>query len=116
MSRAHDQTPGRVATTIISVAELHYGAAKSRDRGRELEEIERFLASLDIVGLDVKAAKAFGDIKATLERQGQRLPDADLFIAAICLANNATLVTGNRRHFDRIPGLVTEDWIRESPG
>ena len=40
-----------------------------------------------------------------------KLPDADLFIAAICLEHGATIVTGNRRHFDRIPGLAIENWI-----
>ena len=41
-----------------------------------------------------------------------RLADPDLRIAAIVTAHQATLVTGNVRHFTRVPGLVAEDWLR----
>lgn len=34
-------------------------------------------------------------------------------IAAITLANGASLVTGNRRHCERIESLRIENWIRE---
>lgn len=47
-----------------------------------------------------------------LQRAGTPLADADLFIAAIAITKAAPIVTGNRRHFGRIPGLVIEDWIR----
>ena len=56
--------------------------------------------------------KEFGDVKELLERQGRRLADADLLIGAIAASRKATLVTGNRRHYERIPGVVIEDWIR----
>ncbi|MBI2767272.1 MAG: type II toxin-antitoxin system VapC family toxin [Chloroflexi bacterium] len=102
---------GRVATTAVTVAELHYGAARSRDPIRELELIESVLGELPVWSLDHLAARQFGTIKAELEGRGERLPDADLFIAAICLSHGATLVTHNTRHFNRIPGLVIEDWL-----
>jgi tRNA(fMet)-specific endonuclease VapC len=40
------------------------------------------------------------------------VPDADLLIASVVLAADATLVTGNTRHFDRFSGLRLENWIR----
>ncbi len=43
---------------------------------------------------------------------GQIVADADLFIGAIALSRGATIVTGNRKHYERIPGLVVEDWLR----
>jgi predicted nucleic acid-binding protein len=48
-----------------------------------------------------------------LEGRGRRLADADLFIAAIALAHGARLVTGNRRHYERIAELEIEDWMRD---
>ena len=100
-----------VSLATISVAELFYGAAKSRDPERERIEVRRFAGLFGLLGLDLASALIFGDTKALLESEGRRLPDADLLIASICLAHGALLVTGNRRHFDRIPGLTIEDWI-----
>jgi len=58
------------------------------------------------------AVQQFGRLKVVLERQGNRVADADLFIASIALAQRATLITGNLRHYERIPDLLIEDWIR----
>jgi tRNA(fMet)-specific endonuclease VapC len=57
-------------------------------------------------------AERFGRLKTDLERAGTLLADADLLIAAIALARGAGLVTGNRRHDERIPEPSIEDWIR----
>ncbi len=105
------ETNDTLATTTISAAELYYGAAKARDPIVERDRVGVYLRSIRMLTLDTEAARIFGDTKALLEREGQRLPDADLLIASICLAHGATLVTGNRRHLDRIPGLSIEDWI-----
>ena len=67
---------------------------------------------MSVIGLDREAAPHFGAIKSRLERLGQILADPDLLLAAITLANRASLVTGNRRHYERIAELEIEDWIR----
>lgn len=101
-----------VVTTWIAAAELYYGAAKSRAPAKNQKLVSEFLATLKLAGLDTPAVKQFGAIKADLEQKGQQLADADLLIAAIVLAQGATLVTGNIRHYQRIAGLTIEDWIR----
>ena len=101
-----------VATTWITASELAYGAGKSRDPEHNTTLATEFLATLPIVGLNLPAALEFGRHKAKLERSGMRIADADLLIAAIALAHGASVVTGNRRHYERIDGLRTEDWIR----
>ena len=101
-----------VATTWITAAELAYGAEKSRDPERNVTLVTELLATLPIVGLDRTAALEFGRRKAKLKRTGMRIADADLLIAAITLANGASVITGNRKHYERIEGLRTEDWIR----
>ena len=102
-----------VATTWITAAELHYGAAKSKAREKNRALVTTFLATLPVLGLDEASVQIFGEAKALLERQGQRLADADLLIGAIAVAQRATVVSGNRRHYERIPGVTVENWIRD---
>ncbi len=106
------QTPDEVATTWITACELAYGAAKSRFPDKNQILVTEFLATVPVIGLDPSSAQHFGQIKARLESEGNILTDADLLIAAITLACGASLVTGNRRHYERIHGLRIEDWIR----
>jgi tRNA(fMet)-specific endonuclease VapC len=107
-------TLDEVVTTWITAAELHYGAAKSVVPERNRALAESFLATLPILGLDQASVQIFGEAKAHLEREGRRLADADLLIGAIAAAHQAVIVTGNVRHYEhyeRIPGLVVENWI-----
>jgi tRNA(fMet)-specific endonuclease VapC len=66
---------------------------------------------LTILPYDEWAARKFGRIKAELELAGKRLSDLDLQIASVALQHDVPLVTHNRRHFERVPGLVIEDWL-----
>lgn len=101
-----------VATTWMTAAELYFGAAKSNAPGPNRQVVEAFLSTLVMLESDAQAASVFGQNKAFLQRAGLPVADADLIIASIALANGATLVTGNRRHFERIPQLKLLDWIR----
>ena len=104
-------SPSTQFTTSITVGELLYGARK---RGSEalLSDIERLLASdIQTLSFDEPAARAYADIRVQLEGAGQRLDDPDLRIAAICVAHDLILVTGNVRHFERVPGLRIENWL-----
>lgn len=104
-------TPDDVATSWITACELACGAAKSARPKQNQKLVDGFLATVAVHGLDRNAAGHFGGLKARLERTGRTLADADLLIAAIALAQQAVLVTGNRRHYERIPGLRMEDWM-----
>lgn len=107
-----ERLPTDVATTWITAAELYFGAANSSNPEHNTDVVHAFLATLPLVGLDATAAQLFGEAKALLRRAGIAPPDADLLIAAIAIARDATVVTGNVAHFARIPGVRTEDWIR----
>lgn len=101
-----------IATTWMTAAELYYGAAKSSAPAANRGVVDAFLKTLPVLPSDVESARLFGYNKALLHRAGLPSADADLIIAAIAMANGAVLVTGNTRHFDRIPGLSLLDWIR----
>jgi len=107
------QTDDRVVTTWTVASELYYRAAKSSAPRENREAVDDFLGTLDVLEMNAVAARRFGRLKADREREGQRLADADLLIAAVTLARGAVLVTGNVRHYDRIEALDIEDWIRD---
>ncbi len=69
------------------------------------------LPAVNTIGLDSKAAYVCGVLRARLEKAGTPLALADLEIAAIAIANQFILVTGNVRHFTRIPELTVENWL-----
>jgi tRNA(fMet)-specific endonuclease VapC len=105
-------TDDEVVTTWITAAELRYGAAKSVAPEKNHTLVTKFLATLHVLGLDAASTQIFGEAKTLLEKKGQRLADADLFIGAIAAAKRATVVTGNTKHYTRFPGVALEDWIR----
>ncbi len=98
--------------STITVSEIVYGAYKSSRPEYHLDNLEKvLLPAVNIAGFDGKAAYVCGRLRAQLEKQGLSLSLADLEIAAIAIANDFILVTGNTRHFARIPGLQVENWL-----
>lgn len=93
--------------SIISLAELYFGAYKSVDPSKSLEKLRLVLEILDLttVNLNIDIVDEFARLRANLEKQGQRLDDFDLLIAATAKVNDFILLTGNKRHFERIKGL-----------
>lgn len=104
--------PGEtLATTTISVGELIVGARKSVLPEVSLRQVDLLLQHLVILPFDEASGRLYGALRADLEIAGRRLADLDLQIASIAISNGAPLLTHNRRHFGRIPGLVLEDWL-----
>ena len=106
------ETDDRVAISFMTVAELYYGAEKSKNRKKNKYLVEEFFLSIDIINTDMDILRWFGDIKARLEFGGNALADADILIAATCLSKCNRLITGNIKHFNRIDNLFIENWIR----
>lgn len=100
-----------LSVSAITVAELDYGAARSREPERNRLALLGFLSALDPVPFDVRDAQAFGAIKAALAATGQPIGAYDLLIAAQAKARGLVLVTNNTREFTRIPGLRIENWL-----
>lgn len=98
--------------STITISEIVYGAWKSDHAQRHLDNLEKILLpSVNILGFDSKAAYVCGNLRAGLEKAGTPLALADLEIAAIAIANELTLVSGNLDHFSRIKGLKLENWL-----
>jgi tRNA(fMet)-specific endonuclease VapC len=110
MARLGETPSSAQATTAVTVGELAYGAHRV-DRPDLFERAMSLLSDVRVLAFDGDAAQRYGRIRSELERT-KRLDDPDLRIAATVLAHDATLITGNTRHFQRIPGLRCEDWLR----
>jgi tRNA(fMet)-specific endonuclease VapC len=111
LRRLAQMPPAEQATTTITLGELLYGAAR-RGSERLVERVREVLTMAAVIlPFDAEAAEVFGPLRAELERQGKRLDEPDLRIASIALSRELTLVTGNVRHFKRVPGLAVENWL-----
>jgi tRNA(fMet)-specific endonuclease VapC len=106
---------GQVAISSVTGAELSFGVEKSGS-SRNRQALDKFLAPLDILPFDEAAMRTYGPLRSHLEAQGTPIGSMDLLIAAHALALNATLVTNNIREFQRVPGLVLENWVAPKEG
>ncbi|MGI8980516.1 MAG: type II toxin-antitoxin system VapC family toxin [Pirellulaceae bacterium] len=103
--------PGSVAICSVVAAELIYGAYRSAQPARALQEVASFCGQFTSLPFDDPAADQYGLIRAHLTKLGTSIGPNDLLIAAIALANDLTLVTHNTNEFSRVPGLRIEDWL-----
>jgi tRNA(fMet)-specific endonuclease VapC len=101
---------GEIGISSITLSELQYGAAKSGRPTKNMKALRKFLLPLDVLAYDEQAAERYGQLRASLEKAGTPIGPMDLMIAAHALSARLTVITNNRREFDRVPGLVTEDW------
>ena len=90
------------ATTAVTAAELWAGARSPR----QLAAVETVLGAMAILPLDVAAARKGGEVRRELLLRGEDIGMADCLIAGICISRDCMLLTRNRRHFERIPGLT----------
>ena len=91
-------------------AELLFGALRSRDTAANWAKVNNFLSPFASLPFDDAAADAYGEIRATLVKQGKTIGPNDLLIASIAVVHNLTLVTHNSEEFGRVSGLRLEDW------
>lgn len=95
-----------LAISIVTLGELYDGAFIFPDPSAQLQTYREFVSGYIVLNLSDPIMEVFGRIRSDLRRQGQLIPDLDLLIGATALTHDLTLVTRNRRHFERIPGLA----------
>ncbi|MBS1230149.1 MAG: plasmid maintenance protein [Proteobacteria bacterium] len=103
---------GRMAISSITLAELAHGAEKSSDIPRNTAIVEDFVSRLAVLPYDDKASWHYGNIRTVLEQRGQVIGLNDLHIAAHARSHGLTLVSNNLREFERVPGLLLENWVQ----
>lgn len=106
---------GACCLSRIVAAELWTGAEKSSRAEMARAEVNDFLDQFPVLDFDDFAARAYGEIRAALEKRGKSIGPLDLLIAAHARSAAVTLVTGNDKEFRRVPGLKVLRW-QASPG
>lgn len=111
LRRLRRRSVGSIGISAVTLAELHYGVARSSDPPRNTIALAQFCAPLTICLFDHRAAATYGDVRAQLARAGTPIGPMDTLIAAHAVSLGAAVVTGNEREFRRVQGLRVENWL-----
>jgi len=101
---------GQMCISSITLGELVYGAEKSTETEQNLADIESMISRLEVKPFDTQAAIQFGQIRAALAKIGKPIGPYDAMIAGHARALGLVLVTNNETEFQRVPGLMLENW------
>ena len=109
-ARLLEHRPSQVCISSITLGELRFGAEARRSRKLH-NLIGAFVDTVAVVPFDRSAADRFGGVAASLARRGEPIGTFDTLMAAHALSLGLTFVTNNARHFGRVVGLKTENWV-----
>jgi tRNA(fMet)-specific endonuclease VapC len=111
ISKLKSLSPSDIRLSTITVAELFFGAEKSRARKKNWTIVEDFVGNFELLPFDGKCCQNYAKIRTSLEKSGSPIGPMDLLIASITLEHNLRLVTNNVKEFGRIKGLRVENWV-----
>ena len=97
--------PDGISISIVSMAELYEGIVNSSTPEDDERELADFLQSFPLIDLNLAICRIFGVERARLRAAGTPIQDMDLLIGATALRHDLTLLSNNRRHFERLSGL-----------
>jgi tRNA(fMet)-specific endonuclease VapC len=102
-----------VFTSVITEGELLFGAARalgqrSRLLSRQIDEFLRMVA--DVLPITRPVASIYAELCEDLAARGRIIPVNDMWIAAVAISRDLTLVAHDR-HFREVRGLKLEDWL-----
>lgn len=106
-----NENTGSMVISSITFAELLHGVEKSAARKRNMDTVESFVSRLAVLDYNDKAAWHYGNIRANLECKGTPIGVNDVHIAAHARSAGLILVTNNRKEFDRVEGLIVQNWL-----
>ena len=110
LRRLKESFSSGIVISSITLAELEYGIRHSSNPEKNAQALIRFLFPFQIDPFDTSAAMEYGKIRAYLQGQGTPIGPLDMLIAGHAMVEGAVLVTNNVREFERVPGLLLENW------
>jgi tRNA(fMet)-specific endonuclease VapC len=112
VTRIRQSKPDDLCLSSVVMAELRYGAEKSRRRPENHRLLDTLAREVRCLDFDLDAASAYGAVRTALEGRGKPLGPYDMMIAAHALSLGLVLVTDNKREFKRVRLLKVENWRR----
>lgn len=91
------------------IGELYYGAFNSTRKTENLRKVDGYRDEVAVLNSDDQTARFYGEVKAELKKKGTSIPENDIWISAIAIQYDLTLVTRDK-HFGNIDGLKVEKW------
>ncbi len=100
-----------IVLPVTVLGELLYGAANSA-RPQENERIvHKFSAQCALIPIDQNIAVRYANVRLHLKKIGRPIPENDIWVAAICLEFDVTLLTLDN-HFKYVNDLKVVNWIK----
>ncbi len=94
-----------IAISTVSIAELYEGVYRSPRLEEKEMILNDFFAGFRTIGITRPIARIFGMKRAELRKTGIVIGDFDLLIASVAEYHELSILTNNRKHFERIPGV-----------
>jgi len=111
VSHIRSRNPDDIAISTVTIAELQYGVNRSQHVDRNRIALLEFLVPFNIIDFSQSVAVVYGSIRASLEAKGTPIGLMDLLLAAQALSEKLILITNNEKEFQRVDGLMIENWI-----
>ena len=102
----------KLTINIISYYEILRGL-KDLGNQEKLRSFENFIQENELVLIRKDTAEKAAEIYAYLKKDGNLIEDADILMAAIAIVDDLILITNNTSHFDRVKGLVIDNWLKK---
>lgn len=109
---AFNTREAQLCISSVTLMELLYGAEKSSNPEKNIQNIESFSARLTLLDYNSVAAQHTGQIRAELAKAGKPIGPYDQMIAGHARSLGLILVSNNVREFKRVPGLRLENWVK----
>ena len=99
-----------VTTTPINAAELLERVYSPKSRKGDSERVEGLLKHLELLEISLIVCEKYGRLVNQLRQTGSPIGDLDTLIASTAITHRQILLTRNKKHFEKIPGLIVETW------
>ena len=103
--RIEELTPDGIGISVVSMGELYEGVYRASDPTRNEEALQLVLSGIDMVHIDDEVCRIYGQQRGRLRAGNADTGNNDIWIGATAMRHDLTLLTNNRRHFERMAGL-----------